>query len=201
MYKLPKDPWTWVDLSPDELEYLSKQCGDGPYLPMFQLVAVNTCNDLRPLIEADQANSGGAVLEAVFMCARNGLVMPDWLATAFMVRYCAVTHFHAASWDSPLSFGRHHPKGTRLAAELKRFKFQSQVALRITLIRHDEPGTPIDKNLFERVGKPFGLGATLTEDYYYTYVRENYISSIFKSKKKLSPAKSKKLAGRLKRRL
>ncbi len=201
MRKLPKDPWTWVDLSPAELEYLSEQCGDGPYLPMFQLWAVNACNDLRPLIEADQANSGGAVLDAVYMCARNGLMMPDWLATAFMSRVRAVSDFKAASWDSPLSFGRPHPKGTRLAAERKRLRFQATVHTRILLIRQEEPETPIDKRLFERVGKLYGLGATLAENYYYTFVKQHNLGYLFKSKNKLSPAKSKKLAGRLKRRL
>ena len=39
--------------------------------------------------------------------------------------------------------------------------------MRILAITQDELGTPIDPDLFARVGEEFGIGATLTYEYYY----------------------------------
>ena len=42
-------------------------------------------------------------------------------------------------------------------------------ALNEELVRF--PETPIDKGLFETIGKPLGFGATLTDEYYYLQKR------------------------------
>ncbi len=165
MRDLSADPWEWPDLTAEELCELASQTADpGPNAPIFQYVAVRDCAALRPSIEA---GSGRAVLEAVSICALRGLVMPDWLASAFLKRYRAVTHARAASWDDTLSFGRPYPKGTNIQARHKAFRLMFHVYNEVSLIRQKEPWTPIDKGLFERVGGPLGLGATLAEEYYY----------------------------------
>ena len=213
MRELSNDPWTWTDLSPDEIRSLSER-GDGPNSPLFQWDAVYQCNGLRPLIDADKPESGCAVLEAVYHCAMRGLVMPDWLVSAYLKRYRAVTEFKTASWDSPLSFGPPYPKGTNLAAKRKRRMFRIRVHNSVVSILQAEPETPIDKSLFERVGRPFGLGATLTEEYYYSFKRflSVYMGSPSPADALLipfcvsgathapTPAKNRKLAGRQKRR-
>ncbi len=165
MRDLSADPWEWPDLTAEELRELASQTTEpGPNEPIFQYVAVRDCAGLRPLIEA---GSGRAVLEAVSICALRGLVMPDWLASAFLLRFRAVTQSRAASWDDPLSFGRPYPKGTNIQAQRKAFRLSVRVYNEVVSIRRKEPMTPIDKGLFERVGKPLGLGATLAQAYYY----------------------------------
>ena len=198
MREFSSDPWTWTELSKEDLLTFSKSLL--PEKQTMQFFAVHECLALRQLIEADQSDSGFAVLKAVSLCAKNGLVMPDWLATAFMIRFRAVAEFEALSWDSPLSFGRPYRKGVSVSAGRKKYKYQWQVYLIVKSILREEPKTPIDKSLFERVGKPLGLGATLTEEYYYSCKREQMASYIFRIFPN-APAKNRKLAGRLKRRL
>ena len=204
MRDLSADPWEWPDLTKEELHELASQATEaGPSAPLFQYVAVRECASLRSSIET---GSGRAVLEAVSICALRGLVMPDWLASAFLKRYRAVTQARAASWDDPLSFGRPYPKGANIQARRKAFRLGFKVFNEVTLIRQKEPATPIDKGLFERVGGPLGLGATLAEEYYYaarkqietptasTLVRDALLSP-YSIDRAANTAKNRKFAG------
>lgn len=165
MLELPSDPWQWPDLAHEQIRELAEISADmGPEAPLFQYVAVRRCNGLKPEIDA---GSGFAVLAAIRICGTNGLVVPKWLVYAFNRRYDAVLNFRAVSWDDPLSFGSPYPKGVNKNARRKARVLRFAVLNAINAIRMSEPGKAIDKGLFEQVGKPLSIGATLAEEYYY----------------------------------
>jgi hypothetical protein len=167
MTKCPEgSPWDWGDLTDKELIKLSELSaldGRGPESPLFQYFAVRTVLALQSGITA---GSGFDVLRAVAECARCGLVMPDWLARAFLNRYRAVTQFEAKSWDDPLSFGPPYPKGTNIRAKRKARSKGRELYVRVNALRAQHP----DKSLvsaFDEVGTDMGIGKTLAEEYYY----------------------------------
>ena len=165
MLELSADPWQWPDLDQEQFVELSKGAArGGPTAPLFQYVAVRRCNALKPEIEA---GSGFAVLAAVRICGTHGLVMPLWLVFAFNRRYDAVLNCRAASWDDPESFGRPYKKGSQLSAMRKARTLRFAVLNAVGDILSKTPDTPIDKQLFEQVGGPLAIGATLATEYYY----------------------------------
>lgn len=87
--------------------------------PVAQWGAAQQINAL--LKDKVLAGDGFAVLDAVSRCARSNLLMPDWLAVAFIQRYDQVLNARVGSWDE--AFGAPYPDRARLAtARLKRRK-------------------------------------------------------------------------------
>jgi hypothetical protein len=167
--KLPSpNPWDWVnltDLQILDLAALSK--GSGPLQPIFQYSAVQGCYKLRAGVEA---GNGFDILACVRTCGTHGLVMPLWLVYAFNRKYDAVLNLNAMSWSDPLSFGKPYPKGSTRAAMKKR-RYNAVGVWNAVVVRVRN-GEKIDAGLFESVGKPLGLGKTLTEEYYYYAMRK-----------------------------
>ena len=160
---LSDDPWEWPDMVGDELIVLSEM-GSGPDAPLSKYVAVRECLALKAEIDA---GSGFAVLAAVHQCATRRLVMPDWLAMAFIRRYRAVLNLQALSWDDAASFGKPYPKGTNKSARRKARMLRFAVLNSVNQIISSEPQTAVNKALFARVGKPLGIGGTLASELYY----------------------------------
>lgn len=163
------DPWdSSLDLE-TVLAFHRKWLAEGkvdtdPCGPLYQVVGARNIESLRSSIDK---GDGFAVLAAIRICLNHGLVGPEWLSYAFNRRYDQVLGCRAASWDDPKAFGKPYKKGTHLNALRKRREKCFAVLNYINEIRAREPSTPIDKALFERVGKRLGLGSTLTEEYYY----------------------------------
>lgn len=146
-------------------KWVAEGNGDtSPCGPLYQAAAAARVESLRSSIDK---GDGFAVLAAIRICLNHGLVGPEWLSYAFNQRYDQVLNCRAASWDAPKAFGKPYKKGTHLNALRKRREKCFAVLNDINEIRAREPSTPIDKALFERVGKQLGLGGTLTEEYYY----------------------------------
>ena len=200
-------PWDWGELPAESVLRLSEMTKKehGPAGLLFQYFAVRKIMSLRPGVEA---GSGFDVLEAVAECARCGLVMPDWLARAFLSRYRAVSHDRAKSWDDPLSFGPPFPKGTnieaRRKARVKGVLLHSEVR---KLMNHPHLKTFGDA-IYE-AGLKLGVGKTLAEEYFYTNEKrlkhmmkdsaaDALLAFIPGSGETTSPAKTKKTAGRQK---
>ena len=164
------DPWSWpalAELDAEQVRYLFPPGGDPvAERQFFQYFAVQRCKYLKTEIE--KTGSGFAVLAAVRECGSCGLTMPDWLVYEFNRRYDAVLNMRSMSWDDPLSFGKPYPKGTTQSAKRKARLLEPQVWNALNLVLKMEPDTPIDKGLFERVGKPFNIRSTLAEKYYYS---------------------------------
>ena len=196
MLELSPDPWLWPNFDAAQIIELSEiSKNNKPEDPLFQYFAVRKCNALKSEVDL---GSGFAVLAAVRICGTHGLVMPLWLVYAFNRRYDAVNNFRALSWDDSESFGRPYPKGTNKSAKRKAGLLRFGVLNAINAIRQSEEETAIDKGLFERVGSQFGIGATLTEEYYYAAKK---IAHPFNIELKENTAKKRKFAGIQKPRL
>ncbi len=166
------DPWmaTFEEAKAEQDRWLSSGNDlNSPVAPFYQYCAACAITDLKKAIEG---GDGFSVLEAVSLCLWRGLVAPNWLAKAFLVRYRTVVNCNADSWDDPSVFGKPYPKGKHLAALKKRRFLSPFVAHKVAEIRAKDPENrrPIDKGLFEEVGDHFGIKATLTEDLYYKHV-------------------------------
>lgn len=112
-----------------------------------------------------EAGNKVALMQAIHVCGIDRIPLPDWVASAYSRCFESVRMARAKSWDDV--FGKPFPKGSNLIAIHKRRKHQWDLVNRIRLIRESEPGTALDAALFERVGKEFGLGRSLAQDYYY----------------------------------
>lgn len=163
------DPWdSSLDLE-TVLTFQRKWEAEGnrledPCGPLYQAVNARYVESLRSSIDK---GDGFSVLAAIRICLNHGLVGPEWLSYAFNRRYDQVLNCRAGSWDDPKAFGKPYKKGAHLNALRKKREKCFAVLNDINEIRAREPSTPIDKALFERVGKRLGLGGTLTEEYYY----------------------------------
>lgn len=122
------------------------------------------------LLELEQAyndtGDGALILEAIYLCSLRDLPLPGWVQKAYLSAYRKVRQYEAGSWDE--IFGKPHPKGTHLEAKRERWEKQERVYFRVKEILRNEPKTPIDAALFERVGRELGIGSkTKTEQIYY----------------------------------
>ena len=131
--------------------------------PIMQYAAQEKLEALR--VEYEKTNDGWHVLIAVRKCAASDLVMPDWLADAYCRRFDQVLNCQMKSWDE--AFNPPYPKGTHLnrkrADRLNRFKVFNDIAE----ILERDPETPINEELFERIGKKLGIGKTKANELYY----------------------------------
>jgi len=157
------DPWT---ATLDEAVRLDEECGDDkalsdPTRPLYQWHAASQVEQRRVLIDK---GDGFAVLACIRLCVTHGLVAPKWLAVAFNSRFDPVLDCRVASWDDPKSFGRPYPKGTHLSALRKARQNRHAVWVAVYEEVQRNSDVAIDKELFDRIGKPLGLGATLTEE-------------------------------------
>ncbi|SDA27050.1 hypothetical protein SAMN05216315_1325 [Nitrosospira sp. Nsp18] len=130
-----------------------------PYSQWFALQELDTC-------QQNYENDPYFLMTAIRICANHQLPLPDWAAKSYIKAYDNVNQARAKSWNSV--FGNPYPKGRHLSAIRKKLMYQVAIWNEITLIRQMEPDTPVDENLFETVGKKFGLGKTLASEYYYS---------------------------------
>lgn len=121
--------------------------------------------DLKEQRKRYEAGDDASLLDAIRICAIHGLQLPAWCAQEYLNKYRKVIHFKARSWDE--AFGAAHPKNINLAAHEKKRRLSIAVWLEIRGIRDANPQKAIDAELFEKVGKKFHIGKTLTEEYYY----------------------------------
>lgn len=151
----------WRVLSADQAAFDAKNPGRSYAGPLFQAAAHERIEALR---EQYDAGDRVALLEAVHLCAWHELVLPEWAALKFMAAYREAAHARAASWDDV--FGKPWP-GKHLASLRRRRELILPVRARIReLLQHRDP-PPLDEELFESVGKEFGIGKTLCQEFYY----------------------------------
>lgn len=131
----------------------------GPLLrdPDRQQLAAETCLKLKEEIDA---GDGGAVLEAIAKCAAHGLVIPSWLAVAFVSRYNAVASGDARSWNDDNAFGPALEKGANargVKAMMQMAPWAYEVAKRLLA---EKPTRPIDAGFYAIVAKEIGSSQT-----------------------------------------
>jgi hypothetical protein len=111
-----------------------------------------------------------ALLYAIYHCLLMKRPLPEWLPLAFLHTYEARARFEIRSWDEV--FGRPVPKGMHLETEKRNAELRPLIIRRVQALRSEKP---IDKPLFETVGKEFGIsGTTVSEIYYDERCRDLY---------------------------
>lgn len=103
-------------------------------------------------------------LAGVALCATHDLTMPGWLALAYLKRYRSATLAKVRSWDE--AFGAAHKKGTNLAAVRRAQHNRVKAALAFSDMLKSAPTRPVDKSLWEDIGRAIGEGATRAEELY-----------------------------------
>jgi hypothetical protein len=104
-----------------------------------------------------------ALLMAIRSCCWMRRPLPEWARLAFLQAYDSATGFDIKSWDEV--FGRPHPKGTHLAKEKKYLAVRSLIWERVRASK--AMGKPINKELFEGIGKDLGVAGSVASEIYY----------------------------------
>jgi len=117
-------------------------------LPVPQLIARGAMEDCG---ERFAAGDRMALMQAIWWAARHKMPMPDWAAKAYMPAFESVKNACVGSWDD--AFGRPYPKGTQIAVERKRKLLRFWVFNIAFDIIHNNPETPIDERLWEKVAQ------------------------------------------------
>jgi hypothetical protein len=106
------------------------------------------------------SGDGFDVLQAVAQCAVADLVMPEWLAVAFLKRYRAVQQLGCDSWDGETAFGKPYPKGMQLARKRRQRNNRVAVINAVALAINKQPEIRIDAGFWEFIGASIGEGKT-----------------------------------------
>ena len=156
------DEWSFDEAQADD-DLFAGSAND-PTRPISRFLAFRFLEECE--VEFIETRSGRAILRAIRRCANCDIVLPEWLARAYISMYDKVLNCQAGGWDD--AFDKPFPKGSHLSALRKKRKLQMLVLNKVRERLALEPKTPIDKSLFEEVGNGLGLGATLTEEFYYS---------------------------------
>ncbi len=133
-----------------------------PTLPLYQWIALHELDIYAGLYKEDEYY----LMTAIRVCANHDLPLPGWAAKAYITAYDAVNNAREKSWDKV--FGSPYPKGAHLNAIRKKRMLSVAVLNEINLIKSMDPNVKIDDYLFETVGKKFGIGKSLANEYYYS---------------------------------
>jgi len=120
---------------------------------------------LNILKERFDGGENSALLYAIYHCLLLKRPLPEWLRLAFLHTYEAHARFEIRSWDEV--FGRPVPKGAHLETEKRNAELRPLIIERVKALKG--PKTPIDKNLFEEIGRKLKppLSGTAVSDIYY----------------------------------
>lgn len=174
------DPWSTTEV--EMRKWIGENALKLTHPAMAQWSGAQIILRNRKLIEA----SGAALLEALTIVARHGLVMPQWMADEYIRHYLKIQRMEVATLDE--AFG--HKPMTRLAAKRERRKLIPLISKLLLDALNKNPERPIGKELFEEIGQMQGIGksATFVEEAYYEGVRDQKMQDLTMMKKlKLFP--------------
>jgi hypothetical protein len=101
-----------------------------------------------------------ALMDAIRCCILGEWPAPPWLRDAFR----EVLDTPKKSWDEV--FDSPIPKGAHRRRRYRNLKIGRQLKKRIEFL-HEKEGRSINRELFEDVGKEFGVGGSVARDLYY----------------------------------
>ena len=141
---------------------------------VFQWVVAN---ELTSKSDTIFSGDGFGVLQAVAKCAVFRLVMPAWLADAYLARFRAVQQCKVSSWDAIEAFGRPYAKGRQMAG-LRRSRNNRFIVVRAVadaIARN--PNLIIDVAFWEGIGQDCGEGKTSAQELHAEAVQAGYALS------------------------
>jgi hypothetical protein len=97
------------------------------------------------------------LLYAIHQCLLLKRPLPEWLRLAFLDAHDSATGYEIKSWDD--AFGRPHPKGAHIKNQKRHFELRHVIVQRVEELRSE---MPVDKKLFEKIGKDLGIGGSTT---------------------------------------
>ena len=119
--------------------------------------------------EIFKAGGKWALLYAVHQCLLLKRPLPEWLRLSFLDAYDSGTGYEIKSWDD--AFGRPHPKSTHVNRRKRHLKVHLEIMHRVEKARSGK--IPVDRKLFEKIGKDLGIGGSTTvSDIYYKQRRQ-----------------------------
>ena len=156
------------DLSPADMT------AGSPVLDTAALVNKLTLRAVEERHKQFEAGEDWALLDAVDLCARAGVVIPEWAANAFCERYMDWHLFRAKSLDTAFGVTR---KKMHVDGRMLREWLRPRVALHVLL--RAAKGEAIDETLFGNVGKDLEISGPLAKKVYYDdLAREGYVTVI-----------------------
>lgn len=157
--------WTFEEALMEQGKYVAanpdKEIHPGG--PLYQWFALKR---LETYQEGFEKGDKFLLMLALKECAQHDLIIPDWVARAYLLGFYGVVNARIKTWDE--AFGALYKKGANLKAIRKRRLLSVAIMNAINDILSCKPDTPIDSALFERVGRNFNIGKTLAADYYYS---------------------------------
>lgn len=133
---------------------------DDPTLPVNQYIAIEHIKALEDSAKKDKF----FLMKAIDICAKHGLVMPEWVARSYRDAFREITSAKERSWD--VVFGKPYAKYTRLnKLRKKEQKFRVYEKIIHTLKKHPELST--DDYLFEQIGRKFCISGSTAKALYY----------------------------------
>lgn len=155
--------------------------------PAFaQWSAVQGILQLRDLIEKE--GDGIALLMAISIVARHGLVMPPWLAAAYLNRWNKFYRYECASLDE--AFDHKAPTERERLATYKKQRLLPAVSHHLVAEINANPTQAIDDALFEKVATLLRIGIGPCRDLYYEGVRDHNYQDLKQLKRLLKRIKS-----------
>ncbi|MDO8335036.1 MAG: hypothetical protein Q7T35_10255 [Nitrosomonas sp.] len=134
-----------------------------PTLPIFQWFALHELDNLHARYKQGEKF---ALMLAIRQCANHDLVMPPWVATAYIKVFDVVLNCNSKDWNEV--FGNPIPKGAQLNALRQKRRLKFAVFNEVNDILKRDPSRAIDGILFDEVGEKFGISKTLADEYYYS---------------------------------
>lgn len=153
--------WTGEKAIAEEIRWLDSGKPDGRV--RGPLEAWKSLSNIQRCHERYLTGDKGAVLDAIAACALDDLVLPDWLAQAFLSAHRKVVHYQSKDWNGV--FGPAHKKGTNLNAKRKRRELAPALLNRAIELAQHNPSTAIDNDFYEQLGKEFNIGKSLAQEY------------------------------------
>lgn len=144
----------WDALPPDERPRVS---------PVARYAALDILEQCRQRFE--QSGDGWEILLAIRNCGVGDIPLPEWLKRAYIERFDRVLNAQLKSWDE--AFDPPYPKGAHLHRIRRDRQLRFAIYNAVSSILRTEPDTPVDEQLFDRVGRKFAISKTKANDLYY----------------------------------
>jgi hypothetical protein len=146
-------------VTPAELEDFFTE---GPFRPPTHEEIRALVQRLPPDIIDYAASGGGPLMTRLFSCIFYKRPIPDNLRKEFVLACVAVMN-EEKTWDDV--FGNSRKKGKHRGAALRKQKIAIRLCIRVETRR--KRGERVDKQLFNSVGKEFGVSGTVASEIYY----------------------------------
>jgi hypothetical protein len=162
------EEWTFSEVTTANMEWREHN-PDAPdnHSPYMQWVVLR---ELLPKLREQYLASNDAfpLMNAIALCARHRLTIPQWAANGFLSGFDRVGAGDVASWDA--AWGLPYPKGVRakrVRQHIANIDRAKKIHAYVQALRASNPSLPIDRSRFEKVAKKLRITRRRCEELYY----------------------------------